>query len=248
MHAARWLGWLKIESKSVYFNILLTSYPLGDIFFLTFAENPILFPFMQIIGVTGNAKVGKDEFVKHSIRLLQDKYGLKAVRIAFADSLKHDLFELIRDSFGLDIFTLPPDKKEIIRPLMVSYGATARALHPDFWIKRLDDEIEAQKKIGDGKIFSKFDENYPVDVIFISDVRYQNEVDWIKKQQKGEVIGVRKIIGESKFDPNLYLPVQTIYQPPANQEEAEYTAPLLHNISSKQTLTWPHVGDDKLNE
>lgn len=91
----------------------------------------------KIIGVCGTKCVGKDTFYK----LLDKKYPNKFVRFAFADELKNDLFELVRDQWGLDVKNLSGNKKESIRPLLIGYGCSWRNIDPLHWVKEINKKL-----------------------------------------------------------------------------------------------------------
>ena len=182
----------------------------------------------KLVGITGVAKSGKDTFYSISEKVIEEKYKLKTKRVAFADSLKDSLHQLINSSFGLDINNLSPENKEVIRPLMVAYGKAARDIQPDFWIDVIKTKLNNFEAINNEYL-------YPRDsVVFITDVRYQNEVNFIR-EMGGEVIGVRKMR-------NYFSEL-----PPANEEEAQNTLPLLAQIPIHQVLTWEHVGNNRLD-
>ena len=79
---------------------------------------------MNLIGLTGFARVGKDT----ACRLLHGR------RLAFADALKEDLSEIVRLRYGFDPHALTAEQKEIVRPLYVAHGMVGRAVDPAMWI------------------------------------------------------------------------------------------------------------------
>jgi len=117
----------------------------------------------MIIGVSGSARSGKDTFFK----LLSKYHGSTKFfqRFAFADELKNDLKRLISRKFDIKISSCSDEEKELIRPLMVSYGKLARNINEDYWIQRLMDKILPFKNL-----------KIPV----ITDVRYLNEQRYLK--------------------------------------------------------------------
>jgi hypothetical protein len=108
----------------------------------------------QVVGFWGAARAGKDTASD----------GLGWPSVAFADELKADI-EPIARRLGLDPGN--PAHKEIFRPIMVAYGAAARAVDPDYWIKRL---------VIPSVVAS----------LAVRDVRYLNEVKWV--QGKGGLV------------------------------------------------------------
>ena len=122
---------------------------------------------LSIIGLCGYAGVGKDTAAANMPGW---------VRFAFADALKADLAPLLAD-IGCDLAN--PDHKAKARPLLVAWGATARAFAPDYWIERLFRAIGFHSANTGGK------------QIVITDVRYSNEVQAIL-DLGGKVIRIRR--------------------------------------------------------
>jgi hypothetical protein len=115
----------------------------------------------MIVGLGSQAGVGKD----YAAQVLIQKWGSKnARRIAFADELKADLFTLIWEKTGINVFLCTPEEKEIVRPFLVAYGEMMRAINANYWVDR------AWATIG------RHDD--PVTVI--TDCRYPNEVETVK--------------------------------------------------------------------
>ncbi len=122
-----------------------------------------------IIGLCGYARTGKDTM---AAALADDGWE----RLAFADNLKNDLRTMLEDAVrrgGVPAANAQrrvcrmlagPDKAKA-RPLMVAYGAFMRTFEPDYWIARLWRQIDA----------------LPDDArVVITDVRYENEADWVR--------------------------------------------------------------------
>lgn len=129
---------------------------------------------IKLIGLSGYARSGKDTAAK----ALTD---IGWTRKAFADALKLDAGLALRGSLIAGGFNPPqetlvpwftdPSLKETFRPFMVEYGRAMRALRPDYWIARLSLEIEP-------------------DVCYvITDVRYANEAEWIRRHG-GKVVEI----------------------------------------------------------
>lgn len=119
---------------------------------------------MIIIGLAGKARAGKDTvadcLVKH--------HGF--VKLAFADGI----YDMLRAGFDVPILyqlhhkeTPSPFIGISWRRLMQTLGTEwGRGLDKDIWIKRMEMVISHGHQ----------------DRIVISDVRFQNEADWIRKQ------------------------------------------------------------------
>jgi len=151
-----------------------------------------------IIGVCGNARSGKDTFCDFAKKILSKKK-VGAARAAFADELKKDLDELCRHKIGISAFTKNTEEKEMIRPLLVTYGTDViRKMDERWWIERLEKTLGVHQHLG----------LIPI----VTDVRYPNELEWIQEKHNGVVVHItRKGIG------------------PANKEEKENNSFLKKN-------------------
>lgn len=120
----------------------------------------------NIIGVTGFARSGKDTFYKYSSQALNRA---KCHRYAFADALKEECDAFLQANLGISAFTEEAEEKELIRPFLVTYGTgIRRKLDPLCWIKKVEKSIV---------------KNHPAsnkNFIFITDVRFKNEAEWVK--------------------------------------------------------------------
>tara|TARA_B100001093_G_scaffold520215_1_gene613700 strand:- start:6283 stop:6849 length:567 start_codon:yes stop_codon:yes gene_type:complete len=170
--------------------------------------------FPKVIGVSGVARSGKDTFCEIALAYFS-KWNILGVREAFADQLKKDLDSFLIKKFSISSFTTNDDEKKIIRPIMVSYGEAKRNLTKGMcWIDKLKKNIE-----------KNIDQNI---ITFISDVRYPNESNWIKKDYSGVTIHINR---ENNF--------------PANDEE-QHNDPLVQDVSEFK-IHWPDFqGDTKL--
>ena len=122
----------------------------------------------KLIGISGYARSGKDTFYQRSAEILS-KNDKKSVRLAFADALKHELDDLLVTHLGISAFTEDDKEKELIRPLLVTYGTELRRkLNPNCWIETIQSDV--MDYLDDGSY------------VFITDVRFENEARWIKSQ------------------------------------------------------------------
>jgi len=143
-----------------------------------------------IIGISGNARSGKDTFCEYTKRFLSRKK-VGAARAAFADEIKGDLDSLCRKKIGMSAFTSDSKEKKILRPLLVTYGTDImRSLDEDWWIEKLEKKLGVHQSM----------ELLPI----ITDVRYPNEMEWIQKKNNGVLIHVtRKGIGPANKEEKL---------------------------------------------
>lgn len=158
----------------------------------------------MVIGVSGYARSGKDTFFKLLKKTLKGKF--KVQRIALADAIKNDLKPLLIKNFNINPFSCSDKEKEIIRPLMVTYGThTARKLNENHWIEKIEDKVLS---------------NYNKGIIsVITDIRYTNEQNFIK----------------DKFKDSLSVNIERFNYGPANKEE-EINTPKLKKNSDYEIL------------
>ena len=132
----------------------------------------------KIIGASGCARSGKDTLQILTADILKKNKNCKIMRAGFADAVKQDLHQLLVKKVGISAFTEDPEEKELIRGLMVEYGTILmRALNEDVWVNRMKLNSDLAKNINA--------------TLFITDVRYENEIDWIKEND-GVVVYVEQ--------------------------------------------------------
>jgi hypothetical protein len=159
---------------------------------------------MKVVGICGLARCGKDSLFSMCENRLKDM-GVNSVRFAFADSLKEECNEILEKYVGISAFTEVTAEKEIIRPLLVTYGThIRRKMNPNCWIDKIQDKV--------------IDNIKNKNIVFVTDVRFENEIDWI-----------HQIGGES-----VHITREGIVAP--NQEELE-NDPVLRNKSSHR-IEW----------
>ena len=114
-----------------------------------------------VIGVSGKLGVGKD-FISNIIEQ-HLSINHKVIRLAFADLLK--ILTMIEYDISFDRVYVKKDEES--RQLLQNIGAEYRKKSLDFWIKGIDSQINIFQHKG-------------FDAFIITDVRYQNEADYIK--------------------------------------------------------------------
>lgn len=164
-----------------------------------------------LVGVTGFATSGKDTLYALCTNELSDNFNTR--RYAFADQLKEECDDFLLKNVGISAFTSDPFQKEIIRPFLVTYGThIRRKLNPNCWITRLEKSIRSEALMDH--------------IIFITDVRFENEAIWIINNG-GFIINVeREGIG------------------PANQDEEQQSYLLKKHTSFN--VSWPTVGMEEI--
>jgi hypothetical protein len=154
----------------------------------------------MIIGLSGYAQSGKDTVAK----ILVEKHGYK--RIAFADPIRKLLYEmdpLVPKGYGDNVInyrlqdmvdTYGWDKVKVdfpeVRRLLQDVGLGARKLFGDtFWIYQALSDVAPQDKV------------------VVSDVRFENEAQWIQ-EFSGQIWRVKRVgtsavnehVSESELD------------------------------------------------
>jgi hypothetical protein len=130
-----------------------------------------------IIGFSGKIGSGKDYIVKEVVGNYLRTQGIQYIHLAFGDALKVTLltanFSHAIDNDGVTFETLYIKKTEKTRILLQTEATNRRKIDENAWIKQLDAWISVHAMRG-------------VRVVLISDVRFPNEIEYIK--QKGGII------------------------------------------------------------
>lgn len=123
----------------------------------------------QVIGLCGYAGVGKDTVFQMMEKIFPQ---LRAHRVAFADALKGDIKPCIDalKSHGINVET--KEFKEKFRAMWVAWGHVSRSFDPLIWVKRANSAIYELKRRG---------------WVFVTDVRYYNEIITLRREQKATI-------------------------------------------------------------
>jgi hypothetical protein len=133
----------------------------------------------MIFGISGYATAGKDSFADAMYSILS-KRKIKCYRESFAKQLKLQMHGFLETSLKINSFTIDENEKNIIRPLLVAYGEAKRKINPNYWVETLDFYL-----LKNG-------------VSIISDVRYENEADWILSKG-GKILHLNRIKPDGDF-------------------------------------------------
>lgn len=165
-----------------------------------------------ILLISGNATAGKDTF----FRGLRLEFGESVKRFAFADALKSDTNSLSERIFNKKVNGLSKEEKELFRPILVDYGNIMRKVNPLHWVNQVDKEIKSKK----------------IDYAIITDCRYENELDFFKKNYSCPV----KLLYIERYDclGNII--------PPANEIEEKNNKKLMKRADF--SFSWITLGDD----
>lgn len=171
---------------------------------------------IKVIGLCGVAQSGKDTFCEGAIKLFK-KQNIQAQRVSFADALKKDVEPFLLEKVGISSFTTDIKEKTLIRDFLVSYGTKLmRKIDENIWINKVDAIVR---------------ENIKNDIVtIITDVRYKNELLWVRDNFDGVILHLSR-----------RLPNSTELVPPANQEEEENN-PILQKLSDR-SLSWSSAED-----
>jgi hypothetical protein len=121
----------------------------------------------MIIGLTGLARCGKDTFCKYARQYLKS-HNYESQRLAFADELKKDIDAFLIEKLGISAFTEVTEEKEIIRPMLTTWGTEVMRKQDDLhWVKKVEEVIVENKK------------NNVVSIV--TDIRFPNEIEYIHK-------------------------------------------------------------------
>ncbi len=125
---------------------------------------------MIVIGITGKAQSGKDTMVEEYLK--RPDHPL-AQRFAFADGVKHSAAAVFKEPIG----KFYEHKEEISEQWGISYREMLQKLGTDFardmiatdfWVKWLDAKLKGLPSA--------------IELVFIPDVRFDNEAEWIHSQ------------------------------------------------------------------
>jgi len=105
-----------------------------------YIKNKFSKPF--VLGLAGVATVGKDTFYSLLKSHLAD-HGITIQRFALADKLKDEIDPFLKERFGISAWTTDKVEKELIRPMLVAYGAVWRKRSMGtHWTKGIQPRLE----------------------------------------------------------------------------------------------------------
>lgn len=119
---------------------------------------------MKLIGLCGKKLSGKDTAYVQAADILRRDHKLRVGRVAFADPLKQEVSEIT----GFRVEFIEEHKKEF-RSLLQVWGTEFRRQWngSDYWINKMSKIVEVAED--------------HFDVLFITDVRFKNEADFIRR-------------------------------------------------------------------
>jgi hypothetical protein len=132
---------------------------------------------MKLIGLCGKKLSGKDTAYLQAADILRRDHQMKVGRVAFADPLKQEVSEIT----GFRVEFIEEHKKEF-RSLLQVWGTEFRRQWngSDYWTNKM------------AKIVALSEPRF--DVLFITDVRFKNEADFVRRgrdNHDGHEMGLR---------------------------------------------------------
>lgn len=156
----------------------------------------------HLIGFCGFARSGKDTAFEYLSKLIEKKYDYKLhKRIAFADKIKQHLKPLsdIAKNLGYDVSI--PENKEKFRPMYVEWSRVLKKLtdNDTIWLDLVKEDISNNIYLGN--------------IVYITDVRYWYEVEYILSN-KGKVIFLERlnITAPNMEEDYSFRQIQNIYK------------------------------------
>lgn len=126
---------------------------------------------VDLIGLCGFARSGKNSFADFIIDLRSENNAdlVKIQATSFAYQLRKDLDDLLLSKLNISAFTEDPKEKEIIRPMLISWGTDVmrNRVNKNHWIEQIEKNIKNNRK---KQIYS-----------IITDVRFENELNWLNE-------------------------------------------------------------------
>lgn len=168
----------------------------------------------HIIGLCGFARSGKNSFADFVSELgTESDPPISFKNASFAYALRKELEWFVQEKLKISTFTEDPQEKEIIRPLLVCWGTSIirNKIDKDYWVKKIKNTIDNNRKTGIASI--------------ITDVRFINEVEWIKREGGVSIFVEREGIG------------------PTNPDEVKFTDPLRN--SCDLIFKWKNLSNFK---
>ena len=156
---------------------------------------------LYALGLCGSARCGKDSFYFIAKKYLSN-LGYHPYRVSFADVLKQDVNEFLLEKTGINAFTEDAEEKELIRDFLVAYGTKLmRRIDENYWISKVEEAIHFPSRLN----------TLPTSIPIFTDVRYLNELKWIRETLSGTIIHITRAgtlpanTEERKNDPILHL-------------------------------------------
>ena len=131
-----------------------------------------------MIGISGLARSGKDTLASNFSKIIYEDWGLNVKIFSFADEIKRQADNFLKNNYKISAFSEDTKEKEIIRDFLVCHGETMKKIHKNtIWADIIIKEIEQSNE--------KF---FPI----ITDVRFDFEAKRIK-EVNGQIVHIEKV-------------------------------------------------------
>jgi hypothetical protein len=131
-----------------------------------------------MIGISGLARSGKDTLANNFAEIISEDWGLNVKIFSFADEIKRQSDDFIKNNYKISAFSEDTKEKEIIRDFLVCHGETMKKINSNtIWADIIIKKIKQSNE--------KF---FPI----ITDVRFDFEAKRVK-EVNGQVVHISKI-------------------------------------------------------
>jgi hypothetical protein len=131
-----------------------------------------------MIGISGLARSGKDTLANNFAEIISEDWGLNVKIFSFADEIKRQADNFLKNNYKISAFSENTKEKEIIRDFLVCHGETMKKIYGNtIWADIIIKEIKGANE--------KF---FPI----ITDVRFDFEAKRVK-EVNGQVVHIEKI-------------------------------------------------------
>jgi hypothetical protein len=186
---------------------------------------------MKYLFVGGVARSGKNTFC-NIFQSLLEKDGKTCIQESFAKPLRAEMFEVVQQMFGLDVYTQNENEKNIIRPLMVDWAAIRRQkTNGNYFADKLKERLDLISDSFDYCLINdfRFGEYYTPET--------NNDELGLAKKLNGTIIHIKQY--------SLYEGRRNYIKPPNCAEKKN--DPII-NKHADHHVVWPKTDNQKLLE
>ena len=131
-----------------------------------------------MIGISGLARSGKDTLANNFSEIISEDWGLNVKIFSFADEIKRQSDDFIKNNYKISAFSEDTKEKEIIRDFLVCHGETMKKINSNtIWADIIIKKIKESNE--------KF---FPI----ITDVRFDFEAKRVQEVD-GQIVHIEKI-------------------------------------------------------
>lgn len=188
-----------------------------------------------VIGISGNARVGKNLFADLLQERLLELFEIKVGMASFAAGLRQELDPIFRKEFNISAWTTIPKEKELIRPMLIAYAyAKRQKTKGRYFINLIKPSVQ-----------SLLEKN---NIVCITDTRFKefeyDETDYIK--ENGFLVHISKfsispLTGRQVFvDPTGF---EEVKNNETLKKEADYLIEWEHQKDNNYSNLSAHIDD-----